>query len=711
MIKIKKLPENLKLTLMNSLKIFGSYTSINYDLSNAKKKEMMSNIKIKTAVNNLKLSIQARKLKLNSALEEDKNKEEIYNRLVKDVENFEDFESNILDTEYYGASIFAIVYNDDWTIKRYELIPRDRYFFDYNTKKVFFTSYGQNIYPEDYPELFLICSYKKSLEFPLGEGELISLYPTYEAIKGLDTKMQGIAEKYGEVITVFAYDPSFYDLENDEDSAKLNAYIDSIKETKGGDILAIPVWNNTDGNKLSDQFFYITMSDLKTDSHITLVEKFEKDINQFILNSNLISMGQNGGSYALGNVLQSQTEKKENATVERLIKEYDTLLFIDSTIWGYNWKDYSFSLGLLNDQMQEEKIEKERADTRKANVEALEKLSNLGKSITNEEMSELLGLEIIDSEKKVDNPAQEFAKKKDVISKKKEIRDNQDKILEENISSYLQIFSEKMCEELKKNKIKSQEDIKNISLNMQDLREKMQLTYMLGISDERYINNPKNLEFEEELQAIFNLPFNEAVEYMINLTPALYSQLESIEAKIDEYYFYVKRSTELETTIKLQKSLQKVLKEGLTFDSWIKEIDTYIVNVGLGSGGWYWNTVFRTNIQSAYNAGHMQEQFNNEDIKYLLYDGILDGREQEHTRIYDGKVYRKDNPIWGRIYPPNGFNCRCRVISLTKEDMQEFGFKANTPTKAEKELELDISKSPMDLNSVKKSVKDKEENI
>lgn len=411
MIKIKKLPEELKLTLMNSLKIFGSYTTINYNLAVSKKKEMMSNIKIKTAINNIKFSIQARKLKINSALEEDKNKDDIYYRLVKNVENFEDFESNILDTEYYGMSIFAIVYNDDWTIKRYELIPRDRYFFDYNIRKVFFTSYMQNVYPEDYPELFLICSYKKSLDFPLGEGELISLYPTFEAIKGLDTKMQGIAEKYGEVITVFAYDPSFYDLENDEDSAKLNAYIDSIKETKGGDILAIPVWNNTDGNKLSDQFFYITMSDLKTDSHIALVEKFEKDINQFILNSNIISMGQNGGSYALGDVLQSQTEKKENAMVERLIKEFDTLLFIDSTIWGYNWKDYNFSLDLFNDKMQEEKIEKERADTRKSNVEALEKLLNLGKSITNEDMSELLKLQIIDSEKKV-NSALEFAKKK-----------------------------------------------------------------------------------------------------------------------------------------------------------------------------------------------------------------------------------------------------------------------------------------------------------
>lgn len=710
MIKIKKLPEELKLTLMNSLKIFGSYTTINYNLAVSKKKEMMSNIKIKTAINNLKFSIQARKLKINSALEKDKNKDDIYYRLVKNVENFEDFESNILDTEYYGMSIFAIVYNDDWTIKRYELIPRDRYFFDYNIRKVFFTSYMQNVYPEDYPELFLICSYKKSLDFPLGEGELISLYPTFEAIKGLDTKMQGIAEKYGEIITVFAYDPSFYDLENDEDSAKLNAYIDSIKETKGGDILAIPVWNNTDGNKLSDQFFYITMSDLKTDSHIALVEKFEKDINQFILNSNIISMGQNGGSYALGDVLQSQTEKKENAMVERLIKEFDTLLFIDSTIWGYNWKDYNFSLDLFNDKMQEEKIEKERADTRKSNVEALEKLLNLGKSITNEDMSELLKLQIIDSEKKV-NSALEFAKKKDIISKKKEIRDNQDKVLEENTTNYLQIFSKKMYEELKKNKIKSKEDIKNISLNMQDLREKMQLTYMLGIADETYINNYKNLEFEEELQAIFNLPFDEAIEYMINLSPALYSQLESIEAKIDEYYFYVKRSTEIETTIKLQKSLEKVLKEGLTFDTWIKDIDTFIINAGIGSSGWYWNTVFRTNIQSAYNAGHMQEQFSNNDIQYLLYDGILDGREQEHTRTYDGKIYKKSNPIWGRIYPPNGFNCRCRVISLTKEDMQEFGFKANTPTKEEKELQLDINKSPMDLNSIKKSVKDKEKNL
>ena len=40
-----------------------------------------------------------------------------------------------------------------------------------------------------------------------------------------------------------------------------------------------------------------------------------------------------------------------------------------------------------------------------------------------------------------------------------------------------------------------------------------------------------------------------------------------------------------------------------------------------------------------------------------------------------GEVYRHDDPIWLAIYPPNGFNCRCRVVALSAAAVKRRGLR------------------------------------
>lgn len=85
-------------------------------------------------------------------------------------------------------------------------------------------------------------------------------------------------------------------------------------------------------------------------------------------------------------------------------------------------------------------------------------------------------------------------------------------------------------------------------------------------------------------------------------------------------------------------------------------------------------TIYQTNLQSAYMAGRMQAQMAADSFPYLQYVAVLDGRTRPSHRDLDGKVFRKDDPIWQSIYPPNGYNCRCRTRALTERQMSREGF-------------------------------------
>lgn len=55
---------------------------------------------------------------------------------------------------------------------------------------------------------------------------------------------------------------------------------------------------------------------------------------------------------------------------------------------------------------------------------------------------------------------------------------------------------------------------------------------------------------------------------------------------------------------------------------------------------------------------------------YWQYHAVLDMRTRDEHGKLNGKIFRYDDPIWDVIYPPNGFNCRCSVSSLSDDDIK-----------------------------------------
>lgn len=73
-------------------------------------------------------------------------------------------------------------------------------------------------------------------------------------------------------------------------------------------------------------------------------------------------------------------------------------------------------------------------------------------------------------------------------------------------------------------------------------------------------------------------------------------------------------------------------------------------------------------------AGRYKAQLENADRRpYWQYVAILDSRTRPRHRSLNGRIFRYDDAAWSALYPPNGYNCRCRVKALTLEEFNAEG--------------------------------------
>ena len=76
---------------------------------------------------------------------------------------------------------------------------------------------------------------------------------------------------------------------------------------------------------------------------------------------------------------------------------------------------------------------------------------------------------------------------------------------------------------------------------------------------------------------------------------------------------------------------------------------------------------------TAYNAGQYKSMTNPTTKKlrpFWKYITAGDGEVRESHAQMEGRIYPADDPIWDIWYPPNGFRCRCTVVSLTKSQAE-----------------------------------------
>ncbi len=171
--------------------------------------------------------------------------------------------------------------------------------------------------------------------------------------------------------------------------------------------------------------------------------------------------------------------------------------------------------------------------------------------------------------------------------------------------------------------------------------------------------------------------FREAAAFLKGkkaLTNEEYRQLgEECRAKA----FTVSGYTSLEVLKEFLDCLQKAAGEGTTKEQFREDMGRFLEEHGYGGiHPWKSDNIFRTNMQTAFNAGHYKSMTDETVMRlrpYWQYVTAGDGSVRESHAVMEGRVYRADDPIWDIWYPPNGFKCRCMVASLSEKQVERMG--------------------------------------
>lgn len=152
----------------------------------------------------------------------------------------------------------------------------------------------------------------------------------------------------------------------------------------------------------------------------------------------------------------------------------------------------------------------------------------------------------------------------------------------------------------------------------------------------------------------------------------------SKEAKIRAFAVSgIAKGDELTT---VYRALQRAIEDGISFGDFKKQCRGIFERRGwTGKRSWRVQNIFRTNIQTAYNAGQYKRQKEMADtFPYLQYSAINDRRTRPTHKAMDDKVFPVDHPFWDKWYPPNGFRCRCTTLSLTERQVKRMGLQVES---------------------------------
>ena len=183
------------------------------------------------------------------------------------------------------------------------------------------------------------------------------------------------------------------------------------------------------------------------------------------------------------------------------------------------------------------------------------------------------------------------------------------------------------------------------------------------------------LVLEEEFEP---LPFEEAIDFFAaktNVPPAVFRTLEAAAKK---KAFAIAAGATEQITASVRELLDTALSDGMSLKEFQSQAADVLARAGVtAKSSWYWETVYRTNLQTSYQAGRwkqMTDDYVKERRPYLRYVSARTPTSRPSHIEKHGLVFPVEHPFWDEWMPPNGFNCLCSVSSVSEDLLERRGW-------------------------------------
>ncbi|EBB5010296.1 minor capsid protein, partial [Salmonella enterica] len=194
-----------------------------------------------------------------------------------------------------------------------------------------------------------------------------------------------------------------------------------------------------------------------------------------------------------------------------------------------------------------------------------------------------------------------------------------------------------------------------------------------------------------DLAVAGRLPARDAVSYFQSKGRTVSWNWFETHADVHARMFTVAKAVRMDVLTTLQGAVDQAIAEGTTQEAFIAALTPKLQKLGwwgqqvvVDSAGNAQKVqlgsprrlalIYNVNTRVAYNAGRYAQMMSDADaFPFWQYVAVMDGRTRpEHARLH-GLVFRYDDPFWRWFYPPNGWQCRCRVRALSAARMKALG--------------------------------------
>lgn len=143
--------------------------------------------------------------------------------------------------------------------------------------------------------------------------------------------------------------------------------------------------------------------------------------------------------------------------------------------------------------------------------------------------------------------------------------------------------------------------------------------------------------------------------------------------------FALARSADVALTERVQKTIERFLRRGIE----LRNAERIIADMG-GFTRAYAETVYRTNLSTAYSAGRFDQAARPEvaavigAFEYVTAkdSDVRRGREEdsgENHMAAHGFIAATTDPIWDTTSPPSGYACRCSLRMVPRDELKSRG--------------------------------------